>query len=134
MPGSRRSFTYSLTPDPGELERALKKAKKILGWTCDGEPRVTCHGITGEALGTITLNLTVVNKDQWACRQLAQDILNHITWGIQTQVTMDLVSERFEPHSHRGYAHGRTKRFKEPRPKKPPKWQQPDAGSGTPAP
>lgn len=124
MPGSRRSFTYTLTPAPGELERALKKATKILGWACDGEPRVECHGITGEVLGTITLNLTVVNKDQWACRQLAQDILNHVTWGISTEVTMDLISERFAPHTRRGYAHGRSKRRNEPRPKQPPWWQR----------
>lgn len=115
MPGSKRTFTYSLTPATDEVERALVKARKILGYACDGDTRITCHGITGEAVGTITLNLTIVERDQWACRQLAQDIVNDITWAMRSDVTLDLVSERLDPHTHRGYQYGRTKRFNEPR-------------------
>lgn len=126
MPGSRRTFAYSLTPEASHLEYALRKANKILGWACEGDKRIECHGITGEAVGTITLNLTIVDRDQWACRQLAQDILNYVTWGIQADVTMDLVSERLEPHFNRGYGHGRTKQRNDPRPKQPLWWQKLD--------
>lgn len=116
MPGSKRTFTYSLTPEAGGVERALKQARRVLAWACDGDARIECHGVTGEALGTITLNLTIINKDQWACRQLAQDILNYVTWGIGEKVDLDLESERLPPHRQRGYRHGRAKSFNEPRP------------------
>lgn len=115
MPGARRTFTYSLTPDVDEYDRVLKQATKVLAWACEGDNRVECHGITGEALGTLTLNMTIVNRDRWAAGQLAQDILNYVLWGIKQDVTMDLASVRLPPHKQRGYAHGRTKTFNEPR-------------------
>lgn len=120
MPGSRRTFTYSLTPEAGDVKRALRQANKVLAWACEGDSRIECHGVTGEAVGTITLNLTIVNRDQWACRQLAQDILNYVTWGIRTDVNLDLESVRLGPHGHRGYQHGRSKSFNEPRPPQEP--------------
>jgi len=119
MPGTRRTFTYSLTPDADDFDRVLKKAQRILGWACEGDHRVECHGITGEALGTITLNLTVVNRDRWAATQLAQDILNYVTWGVDTDINMDLGSLPPAPHEHRGYQFGRSKRFNEPKPPPP---------------
>jgi hypothetical protein len=97
------------------------QARKILGWTCDGDPRVECHDVSGEALGTVVLSFTIVGRDQWWCRQLAQDILNRITWGLTNDVEtkLDLQSYRQEPHTHRGYAHGRTKPYREPAPRQP---------------
>ena len=119
MTGSNRTFTYALTPVPEDRDRVLKKATKILAMACDGDSRITCHGITGEALGIITISLTIKGRDQWWSRQLAQDIVNFVTWGLEPGVTqLDLESRRQEAHTHRGYAHGRTKRYRESKPER----------------
>ncbi len=128
MPGSRRTFSYRLLPEANNLEQTKAQAERILAWACDGDNRIKCHGISGEAFGHITLNLTIVNRDQWACRQLAQDILNLITWGLKNPAGLDLTSQRQPTHTHRGYAHGRTKRYNEPRPKVSPE-PGPDNGA-----
>jgi hypothetical protein len=93
----------------------FRRAQRILAWACDGDDRIECHGITGEGLGVVTLNLTIVNRDQWACRQLAQDILNLVTWGLKNEATRaELQSRRQKPHQRRGYgAGGRTKTWRE---------------------
>lgn len=113
MPGSTRSFTYTLTPADGDLEKATKRARKILGWACDGDKRITCHGVDGSLFGVVQLNLTIVGRDQWWARQLAQDLINMVSWGLSSSGRMDLFSERLEPHSSRGYAHGRIKTWKD---------------------
>lgn len=113
MPGSKRTFAYTLLPAGEDAEKTLRQAEKILAWACEGDDRVECHGISGDALGAITLNLTIVNRDQWACRQLAQDILNYVTWGLKNPTGFDLNSVRQPAHGHRGYQHGRTKRYRE---------------------
>jgi hypothetical protein len=120
MGGSRRTFTYTLTPGPEEVERVASQTKRILGWACDGDKRIECHDITGEALGVVTMNLTIIGRDQWWCRQLAQDLINLITWGLRNEVKtkLDLQSYRLEPHDNRGYDHGRTKRYRERAPRK----------------
>jgi len=94
------------------------RVRKVLGYACDGDDRIECHDVTGEALGVVTMSLTIVGRDQWWCRQLAQDILNHVTWSLRNEAgaTLDLQSWRLEPHQNRGYAHGRTKPYREPRP------------------
>lgn len=116
MTGSERSFTYTLLPAPESADRVFKQAEKILAWACEGDDRITCHGISGEAVGAITLNLTVKGRDQWWCRQLAQDIVNLVTWGLKTEATqLDLQSRRKPAHSHRGYAYGRSKPYREAR-------------------
>ncbi len=123
MPGSKRTFSYSLKAEkPEEVDRVYKKAKQILGWACDGDARIECHGVSGEALGVVTMNVTVVGRDQWATRQIVQDVLNKILWGLghPKDVGLQLQSERQEPHDHRGYAYGRTKRYREPKPWVPP--------------
>lgn len=119
MAGSKRSFSYSLTPAPEDTDKVFKQAQRVLGWACDGDDRVQCHEVTGEALGVVTLNVTVHGRDQWATRQITQDILNLILWGLKhpTDLEMDLKSERQEVHQHRGYAYGRTKRYREPKPR-----------------
>lgn len=119
MPGSRRTFSYSLKAEkPEEVDRVYKKAKQVLGWACDGDARIECHGVSGESLGVVTMNVTVVGRDQWATRQIVQDVLNKILWGLghPKDVQLQLQSERKEPHTHRGYAHGRTKRYRDPKP------------------
>lgn len=127
MGGSKRTFEYVLTPDSEAVSGLLRRAERVLSWACDGDPRIECHGVSGEALGTVILNLTIVNRDQWACRQLAQDVLNLVTWGLRSNATqLDLQSRRQPVHMHRGYSHGRVKRYREPRtrpqpaPKSPP--------------
>lgn len=121
MPGSTRTFFYSLTPkDPEQIPVVAAKARKILGWACDGDKRITCHDIEGEALGTVTLRLTITGRDRWWATQLAQDILNFVTFSLQKDsVDLDLQSWRLPPHMNRGYERGgRTKRYRE-RKKKP---------------
>lgn len=120
MPGSRRTFAYTLKPSAEDAPRTLRQVEKILAWACAGDDRIECHGVSGEALGAITMNLTVIGRDQWACRQTAQDILNYVTWTLKNPADMDLRSERQEPHENRGYDRGgRTKRFRQPRPRQP---------------
>lgn len=115
MPGSIRDYTYVLTPTSEDMKRVLAQARKVMGWYCENEPRITNHAITGEALGLVTLTMTIHSRDQWASRQLAQDVLNYVTWGLKNTgaTQMDLQSWRQEVHMNRGYAHGRTKRFRE---------------------
>lgn len=114
MPGSRRTYSYALVPKTQEdAPKVLARAERILGWACEGDKRIECHGITGEAVGSITLNLTIVGRDQWWSRQLAQDILNLVTWGLEKDATrLQLESRRQEVHMHRGYAYGRTKTYR----------------------
>jgi hypothetical protein len=127
MTGSERTFTYTLLPAPESADRVLKQAEKILAWVCEGDARVTCHGISGEALGAITLNLTIKGRDQWWCRQLAQDIINLVTWGLKSDATkLDLQSHRQAAHTHRGYSYGRTKPFRQSRTTEPPASPRPD--------
>lgn len=117
MPGSKRTFEYVLAPGEEQIEQVFRRAQRILAWACEGDDRIECHGITGEGLGVVTLNLTIVNRDQWACRQLAQDILNLVTWGLKNDeaTKLELQSKRQKPHTARGYAHGRTKTFRSPK-------------------
>jgi len=116
VPGSRRTFTYRLTPKPEDTDKVLKQAQRVLGWACEGDKHIECHGVSGEALGVVELSLTIVGRDQWWSRQLAQDILNVVTWGISTNATkLELASHRQEAHTHRGYQWGRTKRYREPK-------------------
>jgi hypothetical protein len=115
MPGSRRTFTYVLTPKAEDTAKVAQQARRVLGWACEGDSRVECHDVTGDALGIVTLNLTVLGRDQWACRQVAQDILNHVTWGLQQPADLQLESRRFPPHTKRGYGNGRTKTWRDPR-------------------
>ena len=117
MPGSRRTFTYRLTPKPEDTDKVLRQAQKVLAWACDGEPRVTECSVTGESLGLVILSATVHARDRYAAGQLMQDILNQILWGLghPKELQLQLQSERQPPHASRGYAHGRTKRYREPR-------------------
>lgn len=118
MPGTKRTFAYRIIPNTDDFDRTLRKAEKILGWRCDGDRRIDCHGISGTALGVIELNLTVIQRDRWAATQLAQDILNEVLWGIKTPAKLDLASVAPPPHDNRGYERGnRTKRYREPRPR-----------------
>lgn len=115
MPGSTRTFEYSLVPTSAEtVTRLEKRAAKILGWACEGDDRITCHQVTGSALGVVTLSMTICARDRWWATQLAQDVLNTVTWGLETGATQtQLRSHRQDPHTHRGYAHGRTKRHRD---------------------
>lgn len=116
MPGATRTFTYTIVPSSEDAVAVSTHARKVLGWACDGDPRITCHGISGDELGVVTLNLTIKARDQWWATQLAQDILNLVLWGIRNKATrLDLQSRRAAPHTNRGYGHGRTKRTRTPR-------------------
>lgn len=97
------------------------RVRKILGYACDGDDRITCLGVEGEALGTIIIRAKIIGRDQWWTRQLAQDLINTITWGAGTHrdVSLDLQSVRLPAHESRGYVNGnRTARSNRRRPKK----------------
>lgn len=114
MPGSKTTFNYTLVPEPDDTEKVRAQAERVLGWACEGDDRITCHEVTGTALGAVALSMTIHARDRWWATQLAQDILNIVLWGLETGATrLDLQSRRQEPHDHRGYAHGRTKRYRE---------------------
>lgn len=114
MPGSTRTFTYTLLPPLEDVSRVEKQARKVLGWACDGDDRISCHDVTGSALGVVTIGLTIHGRDRWWATQLAQDVLDIVLWGLQTNATrLQLQSRKLEAHTHRGYAHGRTKRHRE---------------------
>jgi hypothetical protein len=123
MPGSTRRFEYTLTPVRGDVDKVAEKARKILAWACEGDRRITCHGVRGsgvegEPLGRVTLSMTIRGRDRWWATQLAQDILDIITWGLEAKVDLDLRSARLSPHLNRGYARGnRTKTWKDPKEK-----------------
>lgn len=116
MPGSKTTFRYTLVPRPDDVARVQAKAAKILGWACDGDTRITCHQVTGDALGVVTLSMTIHGRDRWWATQLAQDILDGVLLALGTDAPrLDLHSQRQDPHDHRGYGHGRTKRYRERR-------------------
>lgn len=113
MPGTTRSFTYTVRPAATDLAQVEKQARYWLGWVCDGDTRVTCHDISGLAFGVVTLSLTVRARDRWWATQIAQDLLNKVLWGIKQETKLELSSERLEPHTNRGYRHGRVKTYRE---------------------
>lgn len=114
MAGSTRTFTYTLRPAQEDVEDAFRRAAKVLGWACDGDKRIECHGVSGEGFGVVILNLTIRARDQWAVRQIGQDVVNLVTWGLANPADFEAGSVRQEPHTARGYARGgRTKRFRE---------------------
>lgn len=116
MPGTTRTFTYTLIPDPDNAARTEVQVRKVMGWACDGDDRITCHEVSGAALGAVTMSMTIRARDRWWATQLAQDVLDLVLWGLKTNATrLDLQSRREEPHSHRGYQHGRTKTYREAR-------------------
>jgi hypothetical protein len=114
MPGSAREYQYTIKPrDVADIKRLSKQARSVLGWACDGDKRVTCHSVDGDALGVIQLNFTIRAHDQWGSRRLAQDIINIVTWGLSKPAELQLASERLPPHQMRGYLHGRVKTWRE---------------------
>lgn len=131
MPGSKRTFSYSLTPkDAADLPKVAARARKILAWACEGDDRITCHSIDGEAIGRVTMNLTIIGRDRWWAMQLAQDILNLVTWQLKADVSLDLRSTRLPPHENRGYVKGnRTKRWNDPKPQRGAQPQESATGS-----
>jgi hypothetical protein len=113
MPGSIREYNYTIKPEVEDLARAAGQARRVLGWACDGDKRITCYGVKGDALGVLQMSFTVRARDQWYSRELAQDILNMVTWGLANKAEVQLQSERLPPHEMRGYLYGRTKRWRE---------------------
>lgn len=119
MAGSTRTFECVIQADADVIPRLIARAQAR---ACESNDQVTCHGIGGEALGVVTMSVTVTGRDQWACRQIVQDVVNYVTWGLSAKVTrLDLQSRRQPAHTHRGYSFGRVKRFREPRPPRPPR-------------
>lgn len=111
-----RDYVWRLTPQNNEdLADLSRRAHKVLAWACEGEKRLTCKGITGEALGFVELTFTVVGRDLWGAGQISQDLINHVTWRLRNPASVIMTSDPQPPHENRGYAHGRTKRVNRPR-------------------
>ena len=111
-----RTFTYTLTPAPGDTEDAYRRAAKMLGWRCDGDNRIACHGVSGESLGVVIISLTIRGRDKWDSMQIGQDLINDITWNLANPARLEARSVPLEPHEASGYARGgRTKRFRAPK-------------------
>jgi hypothetical protein len=109
-----RNYVWTVRPsDPAELPRLAKKARKVLAWACEGDDRLTCRGITGEAVGVIQLTFTVVGRDLWAAGQLGQDVITLATRRLKSVAHVSSLPR--PPHMHRGYAYGREKRVNSPR-------------------
>lgn len=115
MPGTQRTYTYTLkATSPADHELLAAKARKVLGYACDGDSRITCHGVSGDAVGVVQISLTVRARSRWHTKEIAWDIINMVTWGLDQPAELDLVVERPPVHTHRGYRFGRTKQWREP--------------------
>src|SRR5262245_16540966 len=103
MPRTTRTFTYNLIPKTEDVGQLADRARKVLAYACSGDDRITCHDVTGDMLGIVTLSMTIKARDRWWATQLAQDILNFVLWGLEdTAARLDLQSHRPSPHTHRG--------------------------------
>lgn len=111
-----RAYRWRLTPKTGEqVEDLARRARKALAWACDGDKRISCMGVSGEAFGVVDIEFTVHARDLWWCGQLGQDIINIVTKRLTDPAAVDIHSEHLPTHTHRGYAHGRTRRINRPR-------------------
>ena len=111
-----RDYVWRLKPGEDEdLADLSRRARKVLAWACEGDKRLTCKGVTGEALGFVEIGFTVVGRDLWAAGQIGQDIINLATHRLLHPARATVAMEPMATHDHRGYAHGRTKRVNRPR-------------------
>jgi hypothetical protein len=111
-----RDFSFTLTPAEGQDAAELaRRARKVLGWACEGDHRITCQGVDGEMYGVVQVNVQVSGKDRWNCGQLAQDLIQAVTIGVKDPAGLDVESRQLPTHTNRGYGHGRTKRWRERR-------------------
>ncbi len=111
-----RDYTFTLTPATTEaVDEVARRAKKIMAWVCDGEKRIQCQGVDGEALGTVQVSFTAQARDRWACGQLAQDVIHMVTIGLKDPAQLGIHFDNKAVHAHRGYQYGRSKRWREPR-------------------
>lgn len=93
------------------IEELARRARKVLSWACDGDDRITCKGVEGEALGMVQIKFSVTGRDQWWTGQLSQDLINLITMRLRNPADLDLSKERPPTHGNRGYQHGRSRRI-----------------------
>lgn len=113
MPESVREYSYTLKPEGADARRLAAQARKVMGWAAAGDKRITEVHVDGDAFGVIQLSFRIKARDQWYSRQLAQDLLNMVSWGLQNPAGVELASTRLPAHERRGYAWGRTKRWRE---------------------
>lgn len=106
-----RAYRWTLTPREGEhLDELSRRARKVLAWACDGDRRVSCQGVDGEAVGIVQISFSVTGRDMWATGQISQDIINVVTMRLRNPADLDLNKENPPVHRSRGYAHGRGRR------------------------
>ena len=108
-----REYRFTLVPhEDATTERLARRARKVLAWACEGENRITCQGVEGEAVGAVQLRFMVTAKDRWAAGQVAQDLVNAVTWGLEQPAGFEVEGWHLPPHMNRGYGHGRVKRWR----------------------
>ena len=111
-----RDYIFTLTPATAEtVDEVARRARKILAWVCDGEKRIQCSGVDGEAFGLVQVSLEVKGRDRWACGQLAQDVIHMVTIGLRDPAQLGIHFDSKPTHTHRGYQYGRSKRWRAPR-------------------
>lgn len=108
-----KSYSWTLKPPPEQLDDFSRRARKVLAWACEGDTRITCHGVTGEAFGVVEISFTVVGRDLWGTGQISQDLINTVTMRLKNPADIDFTVERPPVHGNRGYGHGRAKRINE---------------------
>lgn len=110
MPGTVRTFTYSLIPAPEDVALVAAHTRKVVGWACDGDKALTCHGVSGEELGLVTFTVTVRGRDRWWAAQQVQDILNLVCRGLGDKAGRLVAgSEPLPPHTNRGHTYTRSR-------------------------
>lgn len=130
-----RFYRWRLTPKTGEqLDDLARRARKALAWACDGDKRITCMGVSGEAIGVVEIEFSVKARDLWWCGQLGQDIINIATKRLAEPVGVDIHLEDGPIHDHRGYAYGRTRRINQPRGRRQDRAEEAQPTSSTPPP
>lgn len=109
-----REFSFTLTPAEGQdIQDLARRTRKVMGWACEGDHRITCQGVDGELFGVVQVNVQVSGKDRWNCGQVAQDLIQAVTIGIKDPAGLTAESRQLPTHTNRGYQHGRSKRWRE---------------------
>lgn len=111
-----RNYIWRLTPREDEdLAELGRRARGVLGWACEGDKRLECQGVSGEAFGFVEIGFQVKGRDLWDAGQIGQNIIDLATRRLRNPAIASVLVAPLSPHDHRGYEHGRTQRVNRPR-------------------
>jgi hypothetical protein len=108
-----RTYSWTLKPPEEQLDDFSRRARKVLAWACEGDTRISCQGVTGEAFGVVEISFAVTGRDLWATGQISQDLINTVTMRLKNPADIDFTRERPPVHGNRGYGYGRKRRINE---------------------